>query len=342
MKKGRLKVCTLGLTFFVVIITTFLLSYTHNYIIDNLQSDSYFLKWSIHLKRLVNLPTRPCSCSSCVVEHSNSAWFEERFNESIPHLLTKQNSEIPDDVFRWWQKLQRETNPRPFNETISQVFETISGDSDFPEISPYKCRRCAVVGNSGNLRDSGYGIWIDGHDLVLRMNKAVTVGYEVDVGSKTTHQFIYPESAHNLQENATMILIPFKTLDLEWIISALTTGKIDHTYARVPRKINVSKDKILIYNPAFMNYVYYNWMEKHGRYPSTGIMCIIFALHVCDQVDVYGFGADSNGNWDHYYEKKKSTGKSAFRKTGVHDGDFQANVTESLKSSNKIQFFSGR
>ncbi|XP_078542847.1 CMP-N-acetylneuraminate-beta-galactosamide-alpha-2,3-sialyltransferase 1-like [Lissotriton helveticus] len=340
MKKGRLKVCTLGLTFFVVIITTFLLSYTHNYIINNLQSDSYFLKWSIHLKRLVNLPTRPCSCSSCVV--GNSAWFEERFNESIPHLLTKQNSEIPDDVFRWWQKLQRETNPRPFNETISQVFETISGDSDFPEISPYKCRRCAVVGNSGNLRDSGYGIWIDGHDLVLRMNKAVTVGYEVDVGSKTTHQFIYPESAHNLQENATMILIPFKTLDLEWIISALTTGKIDHTYARVPRKINVSKDKILIFNPTFMNYVDFNWMEKHGEYPSTGIMCIIFALHVCDQVDVYGFGADSNGTWSHYYEKENSTGKSVFRKKVVHDGDFQANVTESLKSSNKIQFFSGR
>ncbi|XP_078542844.1 CMP-N-acetylneuraminate-beta-galactosamide-alpha-2,3-sialyltransferase 1-like isoform X2 [Lissotriton helveticus] len=303
MKTGHLKVCTLGLTFFVVIITSFLFSCTYNYIIDNLQSDSSFLKWSIHLKRLVNLSTRPCSCSSCVAEHSNLPWFEERFNGSIPHLLTKQNSEIPDDVFRWWQKLQNDTNPRPFNETISQVFKTISGDSDFPKISPYKCRRCAVVGNSVNLRDSGYGRWIDGHDLVLRMNKAVTVGYEVDVGSKTTHQFLYPESAHNLHENATIILIPFKTIDLEWIISALTTGKIDHTkYAGVPRKINVSKDK----------------------------------------VDVYGFGADSNGNWGHYFEKKESTGKSVFRKIIFHDVDFQAKVTESLKLSNKIQFFSGR
>ncbi|XP_078542855.1 CMP-N-acetylneuraminate-beta-galactosamide-alpha-2,3-sialyltransferase 1-like isoform X1 [Lissotriton helveticus] len=340
MKTGLLKVCSLGLAFFVVIITSFLFSYTHNYFIDNLQSDSYFLKWSIHLKRLVNLPARPCSCSSCVAEHSHSPWFEKRFNESIPHLLTKQNSKIPDDVFRWWRKLQMDPKPRPFNETISQLFETISGDYVFPEISPYKCRRCAVVGNAGNLRDSGYGRWIDSHELVLRMNKAVTVGYEVDVGSKTTHQFIYPESAFNLHENATIILIPYKILDLEWIISALTTGKINQTYARVPRKINVRKDKIAIFNPTFMNYVHFNWMENHGVYPSTGIMCIIFALHVCDQVDVYGFGAHNNGIYEHYYEKK-GTGIRIFQEEIGHDWDFQTNVTESLRANNKIQFFSG-
>ncbi|MGH0186330.1 UNVERIFIED_CONTAM: hypothetical protein FKN15_021360 [Acipenser sinensis] len=58
------------------------------------------------------------------------------------------------------------------------------------------------------------------------MNRAVTAGYEKDVGSKTTHHFMYPESAKHLQPNTSLVLIPFKTLDLQWLVSALTTGNI--------------------------------------------------------------------------------------------------------------------
>lgn len=35
---------------------------------------------------------------------------------------------------------------------------------------------------------------IDEHEVVIRINKAPTVGFEKDVGSKTTHRFMYPES----------------------------------------------------------------------------------------------------------------------------------------------------
>lgn len=67
------------------------------------------------------------------------------------------------------------------------------------------------------------------HFLLLgcRMNRAPTAGYESDVGSKTTHHFVYPESYKELAENVSMILIPFKTLDLRWIVTALTTGTIN-------------------------------------------------------------------------------------------------------------------
>lgn len=58
------------------------------------------------------------------------------------------------------------------------------------------------------------------------------------------------------------------------------------------------------------------------------------------QVDLYGFGADSKGNWHHYWENNPSAG--AFRKTGVHDGDFESNVTATLASINKIRIFKGR
>lgn len=58
------------------------------------------------------------------------------------------------------------------------------------------------------------------------------------------------------------------------------------------------------------------------------------------QVDLYGFGADGKGNWHHYWENNPSAG--AFRKTGVHDGDFESNVTATLASIDKIRIFKGR
>lgn len=59
-----------------------------------------------------------------------------------------------------------------------------------------------------------------------RMNQAPTVGFEKDVGSRTTHHFMYPESAKNLPANVSFVLVPFKALDLMWIASALSTGQI--------------------------------------------------------------------------------------------------------------------
>ncbi|KAG9461845.1 hypothetical protein GDO78_015581 [Eleutherodactylus coqui] len=113
------------------------------------------------------------------------------------------------------------------NRAIEEMFKVIPGNNHLLDHNPYRCQTCAVVGNSGNLKGSDYGPDIDGHDFVLRMNHAPTARYEKDVGNKTTHHFVYPESVRDLQDNTSMVLIPFKTLDLQWIVSALTTGTIN-------------------------------------------------------------------------------------------------------------------
>lgn len=42
--------------------------------------------------------------------------------------------------------------------------------------------------------------------------------------------------------------------------------------------------QVLVVNPVFFKYVSDRWTEHHGRYPSTGMLAIVFALHICDQV----------------------------------------------------------
>ncbi|XP_006830782.1 PREDICTED: CMP-N-acetylneuraminate-beta-galactosamide-alpha-2,3-sialyltransferase 1 [Chrysochloris asiatica] len=331
------------LTFLILLIflTFFFLSYTHTVITTTWFPKQMVIGFSENLRKLMKLPQRPCTCSHCVGELKLSRWFDERFNHTMQPLLTLHNSILEEETYSWWLKLQREKNPRNLNDTVKELFSVVPGDVDpVLENEAVGCRRCAVVGNSGNLKASQYGSQIDEHDFVLRMNKAPTLGFEADVGSKTTHHLVYPESFRELGENVSMVLVPFKTTDLQWVISATTKGTISYTYAPVPAKIKVKKEKILIYHPAFIKYVFDHWLQGHGRYPSTGILSVIFSLHICDEVNLYGFGADSKGNWHHYWENNLSAG--AFRKTGVHDGDFESNVTATLASIHKIHIFKGR
>ncbi|KAJ3602189.1 hypothetical protein NHX12_029948 [Muraenolepis orangiensis] len=66
----------------------------------------------------------------------------------------------------------------------------------------------------------------------VMMNKAVTSGFEGDVGNRTTHHFLYPESAVDVVGGASLVLLPFKVRDLQWLTSALSTGHITMTYMR--------------------------------------------------------------------------------------------------------------
>ncbi|GAA6071706.1 CMP-N-acetylneuraminate-beta-galactosamide-alpha-2,3-sialyltransferase 1-like, partial [Tachysurus ichikawai] len=121
-----------------------------------------------------------------------------------------------------------ESNPSNLSAVMDRLFQVIPGEQHYTDAGPSRCRSCSVVGNSGNLLSSHYGKAIDSSDFVIRINQAPTHGFEHDVGYRTTHHVMYPESAMDLQNVSTsLLLVPFKVLDLEWLVSALTSGRID-------------------------------------------------------------------------------------------------------------------
>ncbi|XP_077108022.1 CMP-N-acetylneuraminate-beta-galactosamide-alpha-2,3-sialyltransferase 2-like [Ranitomeya variabilis] len=278
-----------------------------------------------------------CPCGPCNQKTLRTPWFNQHFNESIEPLLVRKDQVIPDHVLKWWLKLQGRNNVSQISWILEELFKVIPSGNPYEEQNKRPCRHCAVVGNSGNLKGSSHGEIIDSHNFIIRMNGARTSGFEADVGSRTTHHFMYPESAVNLSHGVHLVLIPFKLQDLRWITSALSTGEIKFTYTRVKQFIQADKDKVLIFNPTFFKYIHDNWTKHHGRYPSTGMLALFFALHICDEISVFGFGADQKGNWHHYWENNKFAG--AFKWTGVHNADFESKLIEALATEGRLKFY---
>ncbi|XP_024596589.1 CMP-N-acetylneuraminate-beta-galactosamide-alpha-2,3-sialyltransferase 4 isoform X2 [Neophocaena asiaeorientalis asiaeorientalis] len=186
-------------------------------------------------------------------------------------------------------------------------------------IQSLKCRRCVVVGNGHRLRNSSLGEAINKYDVVIRLNSAPVAGYEHDVGSKTTMRLFYPESAHfnpKVEDNpdTLLVMVAFKAMDFHWIESILSDKKrVRKGFWKQPPLIwDVNPKQIRILNPFFMEIAADKLLGlpiqqpyKIKQKPTTGLLAITLALHLCDLVHIAGFGypdAHHKKQSIHYYE----------------------------------------
>uniref|UniRef100_A0A8C4Q843 Uncharacterized protein n=1 Tax=Eptatretus burgeri TaxID=7764 RepID=A0A8C4Q843_EPTBU len=157
--------------------------------------------------------------TSCKPDQDNrSPWFVKRFDNSAQPVLPFSQAISLED-FNWWKSLQlRSATYHAFRGVLALLKQKLSSNRVFfKEKTKDNCIRCAVVGNSHILRGSGFGRTIDCHDYVFRMNRAPVRGFERDVGSTTTHYFIYPESTTSVIQGSGLVFIPFKLSDLHWL-----------------------------------------------------------------------------------------------------------------------------
>lgn len=92
----RRKIRAFALLLCILTFTTFLFSYT-------LRDPSlYFFKYAFRLSD--NFFSKgPCACRQCMTELEDDPWFAEHFNQSIYPLMTRENSVLSDETFKWWQ-----------------------------------------------------------------------------------------------------------------------------------------------------------------------------------------------------------------------------------------------
>ncbi|KAM7372856.1 hypothetical protein PAMP_007751 [Pampus punctatissimus] len=196
----RRKFRTFALLFCVITFTTFLFSYTFR------DPSLYFFKHAFRLSD--NFFSKGlCACRQCMTELEDDPWFAERFNQTIHPLMTRENSILSDETFKWWQEmlltgslmvagqmvqqvqshqkrdsqdkrapadgaewLQSEKQPANYSEVVEELFQVIPDEVLFMDASPERCRICSVVGNSGNLKGSQYGGIIDSSDFIISLS----------------------------------------------------------------------------------------------------------------------------------------------------------------------------
>ncbi|XP_027892577.1 CMP-N-acetylneuraminate-beta-galactosamide-alpha-2,3-sialyltransferase 1-like [Xiphophorus couchianus] len=267
----------------------------------------------------------------------DTAWCRHPQKGSVTPFLSAK-TKLSEDAFKWWKHVQKEQgNLSYFEETVNKLFEIFPPIPDLGKPKFNLCSTCAVVGNSLNLKGSNYGPLIDSKDIIMRMNFAPTKGYEEDVGTKTTHHVMYPESAVDLDNSTHLVLLPFKILDLEWLIRAFTTGFHGRSYAPIKSRIQANKNLVIVISPAFMKDVHQILLKEKGSYPSTGFLTVVLALHICDEISVFGYGADRNGQWSHYFE----TLKDKSFKTGKHPGQQEYKILQKLNFEELVKLYPG-
>lgn len=138
--------------------------------------------------------------------------------------------------------------------------------------------RIAIVGNAGYLADHHFGSWIDGHDLVLRMNNFRTRGFESAVGARTD---LYLTNFYD-----DIDLTRPELAGVRWVLSAVPNNFVRDFAAGVhtPHAHHIGRGMLALGRdfaaaPEWSEFTHL--AARLGAYPSCGAMAIrLFTQHL--------------------------------------------------------------
>eukprot|EP00118_Oscarella_pearsei_P020126 m.216870 g.216870 ORF g.216870 m.216870 type:complete len:368 (+) comp39878_c0_seq9:22-1125(+) len=199
--------------------------------------------------------------------------------------------------------------------------------------------RCAVVGSSGNILRYDYGAEIDAHDMVVRINinPSKLKGYEKHVGSRLGDILFFGKSAIKMTNGGCLALDsdrPYLLLKF----NDLNTYRKDFTsvYRDCWQRY---KQKMLTITSGFRenaDAIARDLRQKCGRKKTAasltaGMRAIVFSMHICRSVTLYGFGLNEAVTFN--FHRNVSSEDYTLKKT-KHDFVTETRMLKYLTSHN--------
>ena len=176
-----------------------------------------------------------------------------------------------------------------------------------------KFKKAILVGSSGDIIGENKGDFINSFPVIIRMNDAKTIGFEKDVGNRTTIRIVNFKAIGNVLKPSFIK----EFLTTEYLI--LSTNNQNDKYKLLPLQQYFPRLKLFIFTPHAIQYND-NLFQKYtgisrrqsGSWLSTGWFALFFMIHYITDKNVIGFGGEKEHTSYHYYSDPKIKQKNYY------------------------------
>ncbi|KAK2888117.1 alpha-N-acetylgalactosaminide alpha-2,6-sialyltransferase 6 [Channa argus] len=161
------------------------------------------------------------------------------------------------------------------------------------------CHNCALVTSSSHVLGSRAGEEIDRTECVIRMNDAPTLGYEADVGNRTSLRVVAHSSVFRVvrRPNEFLYLTDSNPVIIFWGPANKIGKDAKGTLYRLIQRVSMTYSNLSYFSIAPSKMRRFDGLfqgetgrdrQKSHSWLSTGWFTMVIAIEICDNIKVYG------------------------------------------------------